>query len=245
VAGAGGGEPIPANAVQPVVVSQPSYIAPTPAPTYSYPTQMQPQQSGGFFSRLKSKVGGWFGQKQNCPCQYPKQSPYHQYQYQQIQPVPQITPVTTPASEPPLADAVPINQIGYAPMPTIKIHTNPSAQDSVEQPELVEKTEVEQLIKKKYIDKVGHEDDYSWVTGQLSSVRTSTGAVWVVRYATVDTEDKYGGSVVLAPAVNMKNFREGDLVSVKGEVLSEERASRYLGGPLYRVMSIDMIERAD
>jgi len=51
--------------------------------------------------------------------------------------------------------------------------------------------------------------------------------------------------VVLKPAAEMKNFREGDLVSVNGEVLTDGRASKYLGGPLYRVTSINMIDRAD
>jgi hypothetical protein len=69
--------------------------------------------------------------------------------------------------------------------------------------------------------------------------------MWVVRYAPIDHEDRFGGSVVLASAVSMRNFREGDLVCVSGEILNEGRASRYLGGPLYRAATIDLIERAD
>jgi hypothetical protein len=103
---------------------------------------------------------------------------------------------------------------------------------------------VESDIRKQYMDKVGHEEDYSWVTGELFYVRSARGQ-WVVRYATVDTEDRYGGSVVLAAAVNMKNFREGDLVTVHGSILNEGRGSRYLGGPLYRADDISMIERSD
>jgi hypothetical protein len=100
-------------------------------------------------------------------------------------------------------------------------------------------------IHKRYQDKIGHEEDYSWVTGQLFYLHAGTSGIWVVRYATVDTEDKFGGSVVLAPNVNMKNFREGDLVSVRGEILNEGRASQYSGGPLYRAVSVDMVDRAD
>jgi hypothetical protein len=99
-------------------------------------------------------------------------------------------------------------------------------------------------IKQRFQEKVGHEDDYSWITGQLQYIHAD-GGLWVVRYATVDTEDKFGGSVVLAPTVNMKNFREGDLVSVRGEILSEQRASHAVGGPLYRAVAVDMIDRAD
>lgn len=99
-------------------------------------------------------------------------------------------------------------------------------------------------VKDQFQRKIGRADDCSWVTGQLFYVHAD-GGKWILRYAAVDEEDKYGGSVVLAPAVNMKNFREGDLVSVTGHILSEARASKYLGGPLYRVETIDMMERAD
>jgi hypothetical protein len=99
-------------------------------------------------------------------------------------------------------------------------------------------------VKKAFQSKVGHADDYSWITGQLFYVHAD-GGVWVLRYASVGEEDRYGGSAVLATAVNMKNYREGDLVSVSGEVLDQGRASRHLGGCLFRASSIDMIERAD
>jgi len=99
-------------------------------------------------------------------------------------------------------------------------------------------------LAKKYEDKVGHEQDYSWVTGHLFYVHAD-GGKWVVRYALPDQVDKYGGSVVLAPAVEMRNFREGDLVCVFGRVMDDGRASRSLGGPLYRADSITMVERAD
>jgi hypothetical protein len=99
-------------------------------------------------------------------------------------------------------------------------------------------------VKKAFQGKIGAADDYSWVTGQLFYVHAD-GGVWVLRYGAVDTEDKFGGSVVLAPAVEMRNYREGDLVSVTGEILSDARASRHLGGPLYRADTISMMERAD
>ena len=99
-------------------------------------------------------------------------------------------------------------------------------------------------VKKELLDKIGHADDYSWVTGQLCYVHAG-GGMWVLRYAGVDEVDGYGGSVVLTTAVSMRNFREGDLVSVTGEVLKDGRATKYLGGPLYRATSVNMVERAD
>ena len=92
--------------------------------------------------------------------------------------------------------------------------------------------------------KIGHGDNYEWITGQLSYMHVD-GGVWVVRYAGLEEEDRFGGSVVLAPAVSMKNFREGDLVRVHGEVLDQGHSSHHLGGPLYRVNSVQILERSN
>jgi hypothetical protein len=100
------------------------------------------------------------------------------------------------------------------------------------------------VIHPRYVTKIGHAPDFSSVTGQLLFLHID-GGVWVVRYASVDAEDHFGGSVVLAPSASMHTFREGDLVTVRGEILNEGRASRYLGGPLYRASTVEMMDRAD
>jgi hypothetical protein len=97
-------------------------------------------------------------------------------------------------------------------------------------------------INKEYLDRVGNAPDYSWVTGELFYIHADKG-LWVVRYAPVDREDRYGGSVVLAPATSMDAFQEGDLVTVQGEMLYEGRASKYLGGPLYRSLGVSLVDR--
>jgi hypothetical protein len=99
-------------------------------------------------------------------------------------------------------------------------------------------------IATKFQEMIGHEADYSWITGQLYYVHAD-GGKWVVRYAHVDEVDRYGGSVVLTPTVEMRNFREGDLVNVCGEILNNGIPVRTLGGALYRVNSIQMVERND
>ena len=96
----------------------------------------------------------------------------------------------------------------------------------------------------KFQDLIGHEGDYSWITGQLYYVRADGGR-WVLRYGRIDEVDRFGGSVVLAPTVEMRNFREGDVVCVFGQVMSDGPATRALGGPLYRANSISMVERSD
>jgi hypothetical protein len=99
-------------------------------------------------------------------------------------------------------------------------------------------------VAKKYEDQVGHDRDYGWITGHLFYIHTDGGR-WVLRYTGPGETDKFGGSVVLAPGVEMRNFREGDLVCVYGDVLNEGRATPALGGALYRVNSINMVERSD
>lgn len=84
--------------------------------------------------------------------------------------------------------------------------------------------------------------DYSRLTGRLFYVHAD-GGLWVLRYAPVSTEDANGGSVVFARDARMDGFHEGDLVSVRGEVAAP-RASTKLGGPLYRVQSIELLEKA-
>jgi hypothetical protein len=116
------------------------------------------------------------------------------------------------------------------------------------QPAAAPAAQVQQLptlqIAPKYQEKVGHETDYSWITGHLFYVHAD-GGKWVLRYTGVAETDAYGGSVVLTPTVEMRNYREGDLVNVYGEVLNDGRSARPLGGALYRVNSIQMVERAD
>jgi hypothetical protein len=98
-------------------------------------------------------------------------------------------------------------------------------------------------LHRRYESRVGHAPDYSWLTGQLFYVHAD-GGLWVLRYAPLSQEDPNGGSVVLARDVRMETYHEGDLVTVHGQVLSQ-RATAYLGGPLYRAQSIELVDRAE
>jgi hypothetical protein len=97
-------------------------------------------------------------------------------------------------------------------------------------------------VSKENVQRVAMADDASWVIGELRYVHAD-GGLWVVRYAPLDKEDRYGGAVVLAKGQDMSKFREGDLVFVKGSILDEGRASKYLAAPLYRASSIELNER--
>jgi hypothetical protein len=134
-------------------------------------------------------------------------------------PQPQTQPTMT---APPAAPAAP------AARPAVKVVANKAVPE----------------VQKKFQEKVGCAPDHSWITGQLFYVHVDGGR-WVLRYTSVGEQDKYGGSVVLAPGVDMKNYREGDLVSVNGKVLNDARTSRHLPGALYQASGISLIERAD
>jgi hypothetical protein len=117
---------------------------------------------------------------------------------------------------------------------------------STQQPPLAQTVSIQvpTAIQKRYAEKVGHENDYSWITGQLYYIEADGGR-WIVRYATADTEDRYHGNILLPPDFNMRNFRSGDLVSVQGEILNNGIPSRIGEAPFYKVNSIDVIERVD
>jgi hypothetical protein len=89
-------------------------------------------------------------------------------------------------------------------------------------------------INPKFVNKTGHEEDYSWITGQIDR----EGNRWILRYATPETVDRFGGEIVLAPGLDMNNIHSGDLVSVSGQVMNAGSNSVQ-----YRAGSIHTIER--
>jgi hypothetical protein len=195
--------------------------------------QVAPANSGGVLGWMRSL----FGQRQATATYQAMPA----VPVTRVQPTPTIQP-TAYAARPGTAVTTPprTNQPSAYSAPPGTIATSETTvmtqRPSVEAPALT--------VAKKYEDRVGHEKDYSWVTGHLFYIHADGGR-WVVRYALPDELDKFGGSVVLAPGVEMRNYREGDLVCVYGDVLDEGRTSRSLGGPLYRVNVIALVDRAD
>jgi len=96
-------------------------------------------------------------------------------------------------------------------------------------------------LSRRYEDRVAHAADYSSLTGQLFFVHAD-GGLWVLRYAPLWKEDPNGGSIVLARGTTMDSYHEGDLVTVRGEILNQ-KSSVFLGGPLYRVSDINLVDR--
>jgi hypothetical protein len=96
-------------------------------------------------------------------------------------------------------------------------------------------------LDRRYVKRVARAADYSKLTGQLFFAHTD-GGIWVLRYAPLDTEDAYGGGVVLARDRTMNGYREGDLVTIEGRVL-EQKWSVHLGGPLYQIRTMSLVDR--
>ncbi len=84
----------------------------------------------------------------------------------------------------------------------------------------------------------GRSPDYCVLTGELSFIPQKKQ--WRLRFASIDEEDRYGGSVTLDAGREMHEFRSGDLVTVHGEMVN--RDSRDIA-PLYRVRDIVGLKR--
>lgn len=82
----------------------------------------------------------------------------------------------------------------------------------------------------------GHANDYTWLIGRLQRISTPTEQ-WKIRYAPLDEEDQWGGSMVLAPDARLGSYTDGDIVYLEGQIIAP-RPSLYISGPLYRVRLI-------
>jgi len=121
--------------------------------------------------------------------------------------IPSFKSATVPASSP-------------ATVPTAKIPT--SAAELAARPN---------RITPSLADKVGRDDKFEWITGQL---RQENGR-WVIWYATPEVIDPYEGHLPLLTDADLSKFHDGDLVSVHGSVVTQGRS------PAYRTTRVDLI----
>ena len=61
---------------------------------------------------------------------------------------------------------------------------------------------------------------------------------WKLRYAAVESEDKYGGSVTLV-GDQLDNLHDGAMIRVEGSVVSSDDRA---GGARYQVSRVEVIE---
>jgi len=97
-------------------------------------------------------------------------------------------------------------------------------------------------MSRKDLDRIGHEQDYSWITGRL--VRAASSGRWEIRYAAPGEVDKFGGSLALAPTADLATFHDGDLVCLHGKVVAHGASFRSPAGSIYEAAKIDLIESA-
>jgi hypothetical protein len=82
----------------------------------------------------------------------------------------------------------------------------------------------------------GHAADYAWLTGELW--HNSQKDEWRLRFASIDEEDRYGGSVTLDARAELKGYKSGQLVRVDGSLIDPE--SREIA-PKYRVKEVRLL----
>jgi hypothetical protein len=78
-----------------------------------------------------------------------------------------------------------------------------------------------------------HAPDYSHLVGTLEYARGA--GVWHVRYASVNDDDPYGGSVTLVDPGPMAGFTSGQLVRVEGQLVAPAAPQTRAG---YRVRNL-------
>lgn len=91
------------------------------------------------------------------------------------------------------------------------------------------------VILPKFAGKIGHEEDYTWVTGQLGQLNGQ----WVIYYATPGEVDNFGGKLVLNYRGDMRGLQIGDLITVSGGLTAQNGR---LGGA-YQVNTLSLLER--
>ena len=84
-----------------------------------------------------------------------------------------------------------------------------------------------------------HAPDYTWLVGELNY--NPHKDQWRLRYASIDEEDKYGGSVTLDGGTHqMKGMQSGMMVRVQGSMADPDSREP---SPVYRVRDVDPMGR--
>ena len=190
-----------------------------------------------------AKVQGFFGKKTPTETAEPsivRPEPTVEQtrpgQFRQMQPLPVGQPGATTPSAPNSIPAAPVKvvqPVSYQGVPTNQMVPTSDGAPIVNSKTIVPGTRPNR-ISQDLIGKVGHEADYSWITGQL---RIENG-VPVIHYATPEVVDQHNGSLALTSDRDLRGFQDGDFVSVRGQVSGSAN-----GRATYRVSNIDRMSR--
>jgi hypothetical protein len=83
-----------------------------------------------------------------------------------------------------------------------------------------------------------HAPDYTSVTGELYHYKKSD--LWTIRYASVDEDDKYGGSVTLIDMGMMDGYESGQMVHIEGRLDDPDSKEP---APKYQVQSMRAVKK--
>jgi len=81
----------------------------------------------------------------------------------------------------------------------------------------------------------GHSANFDTVTGQVSSFRKT----WRLRYASIEQEDRYGGTIVLEGGADLNQLKDGQHVRIRGTLVAPTERNAQA---TYRVQAIEILD---
>ena len=191
-------------------------------------------------SRVSERLNGLFGNRQDTPGDKARgQTSGRQstgWHEEDAQPFSGLSTVPVISSDHPQRLAV--GRVTTNEPPLLEVAARPEAAaiktTSFEPALVVSAADASGKIRPALLSKIGHAEDYSWLIGQ---VEVANGA-HLVHYAAPTSHDRFGGHMILNGDVDLSRFQSGDLVTVHGGVIPGQT------GSLYRVQSVDLINRA-
>jgi hypothetical protein len=203
----------------------------------------------GWFQRedrpLMNKLQGWFKREpQDSTGQGTYIQPSRNGTFRETAPPPIGTPVPPPTPSNDFPRKLPMSSQSNTPPITIVADT-PTPLDSegvqqakIQEPATAKTTPAKTPIRSQFANKIGRDEKFEWITGQFELENNS----YVLHYATPETVDKHNGRVVLVQSQeNLKEFRRGDLISVRGQL--SQRTTQQGVLTIYRVEQAHLIER--
>jgi hypothetical protein len=207
----------------------PLIIQQSPAQTVQQPAA--PRTGLGWFSRedrpIITKIQNWFKRDSQSTAQQP---PFIQ---------PTVNSRVRETEPPPLAPITPTTPADFPrKLPSTVTPAPAKAVQQINLQQAADAPKVKSPILKQFAEKIGRDEKFEWITGQLEI----ENGVPVIYYSTPETVDQYSGRIVLMPQqVDMKSFRRGDLLSVRGQLA--QRPALQGGTPVYRLTDANLIER--
>jgi len=104
-------------------------------------------------------------------------------------------------------------------------------------PQIVASPEPPPVAAKPVVSEFGHAPDYTWLTGKLQYSRFNK--TWRLRYASVDQDDPYGGSVTIVDDLRSPGLKDGQHIHVEGRFVNPGAKGI---APPYEVTSIEIVE---